>query len=192
MSTEQKEESARTKRLLIRPLRLDDANDVFLMRSNPEVMEFTSALPSTDIQKSRDWVSDCITRSNCHNFSMELLPSASTTTSSPEENAMPAPRVIGVIGAMRTPEVGYMINAEYWGKGYASEALQGYMPIFFDHYSGEERHDFADALVDTTHAPSRRVLEKAGFKLLEIRERDFKSPTQGIRDTCVYRMARPA
>ncbi|KAF2495406.1 acyl-CoA N-acyltransferase [Lophium mytilinum] len=188
MSTDDKEVEVRTKRLLIRPLRLEDADDVFLMRSNPEVMRFTSALASTDVQKSRDWVSDCITRPNCHNFSIELLPSAA---SSQDETSTPAPRVIGVIGAMRTPEVGYMINTEYWGKGYASEALQGYMPIFFDHYSGKERHDYASALVDTTHTPSRRVLEKAGFKLSEIREGDFKSPTQGIRDTCIYRMARP-
>jgi RimJ/RimL family protein N-acetyltransferase len=88
---------------------------------------------------------------------------------------------------MRTPEVGYMINADYWGQGYASEALLGFMPAFFDHYSGQERHDFAEALVDSTHTPSRRVLEKAGFALVEVKKQDFKSPSQGLRDMCVYR-----
>jgi RimJ/RimL family protein N-acetyltransferase len=33
--------SARTERLLLRPLRLEDAEDVVLMRENPEVMMHT-------------------------------------------------------------------------------------------------------------------------------------------------------
>jgi RimJ/RimL family protein N-acetyltransferase len=48
--------SARTERLLLRPLRLEDAEDVVLMRKHPEVMMHTSILPSDDIEKTRDWV----------------------------------------------------------------------------------------------------------------------------------------
>jgi RimJ/RimL family protein N-acetyltransferase len=33
---------ARTERLLLRPLKLDDAEDVVLMRKDPEVMKHTS------------------------------------------------------------------------------------------------------------------------------------------------------
>jgi RimJ/RimL family protein N-acetyltransferase len=117
-------------------------------------------------------------------LSMELLPRNIDDT-------LHKPRVIGVIGAIRTPEVGYMIHTDFWGKGYASEALQAFMPVFFEHYSDKERYDFAEAHVDPEHIPSRKVLEKAGFMLLEVRKQDFQSPTLGMRDTCIYRLERP-
>jgi hypothetical protein len=47
---------ARTERLLLRPLRLKDTEDVVLMRKHPEVMMHTSILPSDDIEKTRDWI----------------------------------------------------------------------------------------------------------------------------------------
>lgn len=34
-----------------------------------------------------------------------------------------------------------MFNASYWGRGYATEALRAFMPLFFEHYSG---HNIAD------------------------------------------------
>ena len=64
---------------------------------------------------------------------MELLPRNIDDT-------LHKPRVIGVIGAIRTPEVGYMIHTDFWGQGYASEALQAFIPVFFEHYSGKERY----------------------------------------------------
>jgi hypothetical protein len=47
---------ARTHRLLLRPLRLEDAEDVVLMRKHSDVMMHTSILPSDDIEKTRDWI----------------------------------------------------------------------------------------------------------------------------------------
>ena len=85
-----------------------------------------------------------------------------------------------------------MFNASYWGKGYATEALRAFMPLFFDYYSGgeTERYEYAEALTDTELVSSQNVLLKAGFKLRERRERDFDNPVLGWRDTLVYRMDR--
>jgi RimJ/RimL family protein N-acetyltransferase len=47
---------ARTERLLLRPLRLEDAEDVVLMRKDPEVMKHTSILPSDDLENTRNWI----------------------------------------------------------------------------------------------------------------------------------------
>ena len=203
MAGDKEEAEIRTRRLLLRPLRLEDAPDVFLMRSSTAVMTFTwvsysqyttynhdidilcsSSTPETDVEQSREWIAKCLERPNCWNFSMKLLPRNIDDT-------LHKPRVIGVIGAIRTPEVGYMIHTDFWGEGYASEALQAFMPVFFEHYSGKERYDFAEAHVDPEHIPSRKVLEKAGFVLLEVRKQDFHSPTLGMRDTCIYRLERP-
>lgn len=142
-------------------------------------------LPTDDVEKSKAWIQGCLDRDNCWNFVIELLPSV------PEAAA--APRVIGLVGAVRAPEVGYMLNTGYWGKGYATEALKGFLPLFFEHYSGGEqgRFEYAEAHTDPELVTSQHVLEKAGFKLHEFREKDFENPVLGWRDTMVYRLYRP-
>jgi RimJ/RimL family protein N-acetyltransferase len=47
---------AKTERLLLRPLRVEDAEDVVLMRKHPEVMKHTSILPSDDMERTREWI----------------------------------------------------------------------------------------------------------------------------------------
>lgn len=58
-----------------------------------------------------------------------------------------------------TAEVGYWLSETYWGKGYATEALQAIALYAF------ERFDFVrlEARVMEGNAASSRVLEKAGF-----------------------------
>lgn len=121
------------------------------------------------------------------NFSIELLPTFSQSTLTKAH-----PRVIGLIGAVRAPEIGYMFNADYWGKGYATEALRAFMPLFFEHFSGDgyERFEYAEAHTDTELIVSQNVLKKTGFELFEKRERDFENPLLGWRDTLIYRMYR--
>lgn len=142
--------------------------------------------PYDDIEKSKAWVQGCFDRENCWNFCIELL---STTT----KETPTGPRVIGMIGAVRAPEVGYMLNSGYWGKGYATEALRAFIPMFFDHFSGGEncQYDYAEAHTDTELVASQNVLQKAGFKLHELREKDFDNPVLGLRDTLVYSIYRP-
>lgn len=86
-----------------------------------------------------------------------------------------------------------MFNADYWGRGYATEALKAFMPLFFDHFSGgtSDRYEYAEAHTDPDLVSSQKVLLKVGFTLHERREMDFENPTLGWRDTLVYRMARP-
>lgn len=85
-----------------------------------------------------------------------------------------------------------MLNADYWGKGYATEALRAFMPLFFDHFSGGEnpRYEYAEAHTDPELDISHKVLSKAGFELYEKREKDFENPVLGWRDTLVFRIAR--
>jgi len=47
-----------------------------------------------------------------------------------------------------------MFNPSYWGYGYATEALRGFMPLFFEHYSGRDIADYAgrNCGQDTTQA----------------------------------------
>ncbi|PVI00124.1 acyl-CoA N-acyltransferase [Periconia macrospinosa] len=177
--------TATTERLLIRPLRMEDAEDVMLMRSQPEIMKHTPLLPSADVEVSKAWVQGCLDRENCWNFVVELRHSSPSTTGT-------APRVIGMVGAVRAPEVGYMFNIDYWGRGYATEALRAFMPLFFNHFSGgaNEMYEYAEALTDPELVASQNVLGKVGFQLHEKKEKDFDNPVLGLRDTLVYRLYR--
>jgi RimJ/RimL family protein N-acetyltransferase len=87
-----------------------------------------------------------------------------------------------------------MFNRSYWGKGYATEALRAFMPMFFNHFSGYDgqvRFEYAEAHTDPDLVASQNVLVKAGFELVEIREKDFDNPVLGLRDSWIYRMTRP-
>lgn len=86
-----------------------------------------------------------------------------------------------------------MLNSNYWGKGYATEALRGFIPMFFEHFSGGEqgRYEYAEALTDPELVSSQSVLKKCGFQFVEKRENDFENPVLGMRDTLVFRLDRP-
>jgi RimJ/RimL family protein N-acetyltransferase len=86
-----------------------------------------------------------------------------------------------------------MLNTEYWGKGYATEGLKAFLPLFFEHFSGGEqgRFEYAEAHTDPELVSSQNVLLKAGCEFFELREKDFENPILGWRDTLVYRVKRP-
>lgn len=51
--------------------------------------------------------------------------------------------------------------------------------------------DYIEGWVDTENVASRRVLDKLGFTYCEMFAGDFDNPSMGIRDSAVYRIARP-
>ncbi|TYL39727.1 GNAT family N-acetyltransferase [Natronococcus pandeyae] len=58
-----------------------------------------------------------------------------------------------------TTELGYMIDPDHWGEGYATDAVSQACRYAF----AERRFEKVSASVYETNPASRRVLEKAGF-----------------------------
>lgn len=81
-----------------------------------------------------------------------------------------------------------MLNADYWGRGYATEAMKAFMTLFWEHND----YEYAEAQTDPELESSQNVLRKVGFELSEKREKDFENPILGWRDTLVFRMDRPS
>ncbi len=63
------------------------------------------------------------------------------------------------------PEIGYWLGVAYWGRGYATEAARAVI----DHAFGDLRHEALQAGARVSNPASRRVLEKCGFQWTGVR-----------------------
>lgn len=78
--------------------------------------------------------------------------------------------MIGITGGHDLPEVGYLFEPGAWGKGYATEALKGFIDYYWKLFpeghlalDGEEK-DYLIAFTSPNGVASRRVLHKCGFR----------------------------
>lgn len=78
-------------------------------------------------------------------------------------------------------EISYIINPEYWGNGYATEAANCLLQFGFDKLSLHRIY----ATCDPRNTASTRVLEKIGMKL-EGRMREVLLIRDGWRDSLLY------
>ena len=86
--------------------------------------------------------------------------------------------VVGACGLIvsedgREAELGYWIGRPYWGRGLATDAARAAVAFAFDRTDV----DRVVALPLAANAPSRRVLEKAGFRFVDLRPAE--APWQG-------------
>lgn len=89
-----------------------DVPDFFAIFSDPEAMRHWSFLPHEREEQSRAWVESMI---------------GSDGRTSDDFVVTLNGRAIGKMGAYRLPEFGFLLSREHWGKGYASEALTGFV-----------------------------------------------------------------
>ncbi|KAL4873786.1 GNAT domain-containing protein [Aspergillus spectabilis] len=90
-------------------------------------------------------------------------------------------KIIGTIGVRLTKselsegeqfELGYMFVPSVWGKGYATEAVRGFVRWWFEFsedyfasHSNDDDNDGVYAVVAKENGPSLRVMEKCGFRV---------------------------
>ena len=89
---------------------------------------------------------------------------------------------LGLLMQDATPELGYWLGVDYWGKGYATEAVRAMIDHVFDDTDAEA----IQAAARVTNPASRRVLEKCGFQwssagLLRIRALSSSAPIDRFR-----------
>ena len=121
---------------------------------------------------------------------------------------------LGAVGCSRgTPEIGYGFHDHYWGRGYATEAINGFLELYWRFVPSREPkkdevdvwkdvegprpllgvHDHVEARTDAENLGSRKVLEKCGFRCIGTRPKvgeECPSPEHG-GDVAMYRMERP-
>lgn len=149
-----------TERLLLRQIINKDANEMFALRSNPEIMKYIPReMPKTidDAIKHIEFMQGLLESGECINWAICLK----------EDN-----KLIGNIGYFRMQpenhrsEIGYMLATEFHGKGILQEAITEIIKYGFETL---KLHSI-EAVTDPENYASWKLLEKNGF----IREGHFK------------------
>ena len=140
-------------RLLLRPFSDSDADALFAMHSNADVMRYWDAPPWKERQRAERFITTC-----------REIAEAGTGTRLAAERIVDG-SFIGWCGLTRwnpdyrSASLGYCFDDATWGHGYATESARTVLGWAFDAW-GVNR---VQAEVDTRNAPSARVLEKLGF-----------------------------
>ena len=178
-----------TERLLLRPWNMDDVESLYRLCAGPDIGPAAGWKPHESLEESREMLEKWINGENCPELFFAL-----------EEKE--TGRLAGALGlhpdAIRrqNPQcrmVGYWVGKEYWGQGYATEAVNAVMDYAFqrlkvklltvDHYVGNEG--------------SRRVIEKCGFtyegtlrRALQIYDGTYKDASFYSMTAAEYRLIR--
>lgn len=154
-----------TNRLIIRSWKLDDYLDMYELNSDEKVNPSAGCSVIKDIEKIKNSLKSLIY--NTSSFTIVLK----------AEN-----KVIGSIGMdeiypdkslqnLSQRYIGYRLNSNYWGKGYATEAAQYFIKYLFENLDLDlvwsSHFDFNDK--------SKRVLEKCSFNYKFSRSKKVKA-----------------
>ena len=151
-----------TERLYIRELTLADDKGMFEMDSDPLVHRFVGNNPLTTIKQCRDVIE--YVRGQYKEFGIGRWAIIEKGTDEfvgwTGHKFMKGP----VNGHSGFYDFGYRLARRFWGKGYATES--GHASL---HY-GIDTLKFKDiyAMTDVNNTASRKILEKLGFKFIEI------------------------
>ncbi len=146
----------KTERLIIRPVIIDDKESMYRYRSNPDTNKYLSLIPKTveDVAAFIDKTSKDINVPGTW-FQFVLIERASNV-------------LIGDIGVhflMSDPEnkqveIGYTLDMEFRGKGYASEALK----IIINYVISTLNKHRIIASIDPLNVDSIKLVERLGFR----------------------------
>ncbi|KAL4892184.1 GNAT domain-containing protein [Aspergillus ambiguus] len=178
-----------TYRLLLRPLAASDAEDLFAIRSRFEVaMSNYPKTPHQSVQETREWMETKTFTEGPksiigRHFTYVVIENGASDNNT--QRATVDSKVIGYISINQvypSPEIGYSIHPDYWGKGYATEALDGLLKMWWD-MPRQQRQDPAEAgeqidkvdeeaekvfaICEKANLRSGRVLTKCGFQLFK-------------------------
>ena len=169
-----------TPRLRLRPALESDAQALFEIFADPQVMRYWSSGPWTDIALAHQRIARDLAELQSR-ASLQLMIERREDS-----------RLLGqcslhhIVPDCRRADVGYILAAEVWGRGYMHEALSALL-----------RHGFGPSLnlnriegdVDPRNGPSVRALERLGFRQEGLlRERWIVAGE--VQDSAIYGLLR--
>lgn len=165
----------RTPRLLLRPLRPDDADALHAIHADPEVMRYWSTPPWTSRQQAVDRIRrDTELLAGGTALRLALQPAGGG-------DIVGTLSLFGVVEPSRRAEIGYILGRSAWGQGLMHEALTALV-----------RHAFGplglrrlEADIDPRNIRSAKSLERLGF-MREGHLRERWEVAGEVSDTALY------
>ena len=155
-----------TERLLLRPLTLDDLDDIARFVSDPETMRYIGAggaRTRDQARKSLEWMIETFERQGFGHFAVErkedgaLVGRAGLNVWDPSDWSIT--RVDEAAGPIEI-EIAYLFGREYWGQGLATEAATAVR----DWALGEHGFERLIALIYPDNVRSIGVARKLGMR----------------------------
>ncbi len=155
-----------TKRLILRKLEETDAERLFLLDSNPEVMKYIGVPPISDLSESQKIIGIIRQQYFDHGIGrLAVIEKASGLLIGWSGLKLLTQETNGYKNVY---ELGYRFLPEYWGKGYASESVRASLDFGFNDLKTEVIYAYAHS----EHKSSQHILEKSGF----IKTGEFSEP----------------
>ena len=142
-----------TERLILRKIRVEDAEDIFEYEGDPECTQYVWFNTSTDVEQTRRTIAGIIKsldEGNGFYFAVALKGTG---------------KVIGTADLFRVDTVnrkliaGWMMTKEFWGNGYMSEAMREVIRFTFQEL-GLHR---IEAEIETENIQSQKLAERIGM-----------------------------
>ena len=168
-----------TARLVLRPLRLSDARDMFEYAKDPQVSRYVLWDAHRSIRESRAYLFGALRqyrKGQPGSFAITLRDSG---------------RMIGTVGFMwvnvdhHSAEVGYSLSREYWNQGLMTEALRAVVSFGFETL----RLNRIEAQHDVANPASGRVMAHVGMKYEGILRQRMKNKRKYV-DVALYAILR--
>jgi RimJ/RimL family protein N-acetyltransferase len=145
----------RTARLLIRPMRADDAAALAARRSDPEVAEYQNWLVPYPVERAEAMVAEIAQLEGPTDGEWWMA-----TIADPDDTTALGDVVVHLTWGGRTAEIGYTLRRSAWGEGYAVEAAEALVAHLFDSM-GVTR---VEAMLHPDNPASAMVLERVGMR----------------------------
>lgn len=165
-----------TERLLLRRLTMEDAPEIFFLRSNQSILQFLSKEPAANLKEAEDF----ITRINNNIDNNDAIMWAIVLKENPS-------KAIGSISFWQMlkehyrAEIGYVLDPEHWRKGIMKEAILKTLDYGFSRMGLHS----VEARINPDNIASASLLESTGFVREAYFKEDFFYRGQ-FEDTAVY------
>jgi len=133
----------RTQRLLLRRASYEDAKPMHRIMSNPVAMRYWSNPPHAKMEETERWMASMVVANPAESDDFIVTLDG---------------ELIGKLGTWKIPEIGFLIDPQHWGNGYASEAMAAFIERRRDLGSSELIAD-----VDPRNLSSILLLARHGF-----------------------------
>jgi len=143
-----------TNRLILRPVNINDAKDMFEYASDKEVTKHLMWKPHVNLEETRDTIKNIF-----YKRIEKKVPEAYAIVLRNEEKMIGMCDFVSLNEKHKVAEIGYVLNRNYWGNGYMVEACKELIK------QGFERFNLIRIQIahDINNYQSQRVIEKLGF-----------------------------